>query len=407
VHVHLGSQTLGGAYSLARTTLGQMAIRIALQCSEADSHLILSEDNPAARLLTRPGEAIYNDANGRVEGNNLFQVVWLTDEKREDYLRRLQELAREKHLLPKTPQIVFEGNAPADVEKNHLLKGVLTAPQWPEQVLAAHAWLGEAIAIKDPTQISFRRQSGSNALMIGQQPQAALSMLTITAAALAAQHDADPRRGAVFYVLDGSPPDAPSAGYFERAAQAFPHTFQVGGPRETARFVGEIHDELQRRQTEGAAGANEIYLTIYDVQRFRDLRKAEDDFSFSRAEEKPNPAKQLPTILREGPALGIHVLLWCDSLNNFQRTFERSAMREFEFRILFQLSQNDSSNLIDSPLASRLGQHRALLFNEEQGKLEKFRPYLLPDDEWLAKLRKLLTAKKAPDEKAAPAGASA
>ena len=33
IHVLLGSQTLGGAYSLARTTIGQMAVRIALQRS--------------------------------------------------------------------------------------------------------------------------------------------------------------------------------------------------------------------------------------------------------------------------------------------------------------------------------------------------------------------------------------
>ena len=42
MHVLLGSQTLGGAFSLARTTIDQMAIRIALQCSETDAHLILS-----------------------------------------------------------------------------------------------------------------------------------------------------------------------------------------------------------------------------------------------------------------------------------------------------------------------------------------------------------------------------
>ena len=35
IHVLLGSQTLGGAYSLARSTLGQVGVRIALQCSEA------------------------------------------------------------------------------------------------------------------------------------------------------------------------------------------------------------------------------------------------------------------------------------------------------------------------------------------------------------------------------------
>src|SRR5690606_33016601 len=90
VHVLLGSQTLAGAYSLARSTLGQMAVRIALECSEADAHLILSDENPAARLLSRPGEAIYNDQNGMVEGNHLFQVVWLPDRQRQDYLTQIQ-----------------------------------------------------------------------------------------------------------------------------------------------------------------------------------------------------------------------------------------------------------------------------------------------------------------------------
>src|SRR5690606_35785861 len=34
IHVVLGSQSLGGAFALARSTMGQMAVRIALQCSE-------------------------------------------------------------------------------------------------------------------------------------------------------------------------------------------------------------------------------------------------------------------------------------------------------------------------------------------------------------------------------------
>mgnify|MGYP003326384187 CR=1 FL=1 len=53
MHVLLGSQTLGGSYSLPRATMGQMAVRIALQCNEADSSLILSEDNTAARQIGR------------------------------------------------------------------------------------------------------------------------------------------------------------------------------------------------------------------------------------------------------------------------------------------------------------------------------------------------------------------
>jgi S-DNA-T family DNA segregation ATPase FtsK/SpoIIIE len=97
IHVLLGSQTLAGAYSLARSTLGQIAVRIALQCSDTDAHLILSEENTAARLLTRPGEAIYNDANGLVEGNHPFQVVWLDDSQRETYLDWMRPWADEFH----------------------------------------------------------------------------------------------------------------------------------------------------------------------------------------------------------------------------------------------------------------------------------------------------------------------
>lgn len=52
LHVVLGSQSMAGAYAIARSTIGQMGVRIALQCNENDSRLILSEDNPAARMLS-------------------------------------------------------------------------------------------------------------------------------------------------------------------------------------------------------------------------------------------------------------------------------------------------------------------------------------------------------------------
>src|SRR5262249_543558 len=152
LHVLLGSQTLGGAYTLARITIDQMAVRIALQCSDADGHIILSDDNSAARLLSRPGEAIYNDPNGLVEGNNLFQGGWLDADRREEYLQRIQELAQRGNPAFSREQIVFEGNIPSDVAKNPLLHERLVAPTWPAAPPAeACAWLGEAVAIKDPT----------------------------------------------------------------------------------------------------------------------------------------------------------------------------------------------------------------------------------------------------------------
>ncbi|MCS6976746.1 MAG: FtsK/SpoIIIE domain-containing protein [Gemmatales bacterium] len=396
IHVLLGSQTLGGAYTLARSTIDQMAVRIALQCSEVDAHLILSEDNSAARLLSRPGEAIYNDANGLVEGNSPFQIVWISDEQREHYLRQIQELDRLRGGGFRD-QIVFEGNAPANVATNSILHKLLSAPNWPKGSRAFQAWLGDAIAIKDPTAAVFRPQSGSNLMIVGQDDEAALGILTTAILSLASQHppflEEEPGRTsegekgtppARFLVLDGTLPDSTHAGLFPRLAHLLPHSLQSATWRQSGPLVAEAAAEVARRLAEPDREYPAWYVIVYALQRFRDLRRDEDDFSFGRSgDTAANTAEQFATILREGPALGVHVLLWCDTLNNLTRTLSRQNLREFEMRVLFQMSPGDSSNLIDTPLASKLGLHRALYYSEEQGRAEKFRPYAVPDDVWL------------------------
>jgi len=396
IHVLLGSQTLGGAYSLARSTIGQMAVRIALQCNEADAHLILSDDNPAARLLSRPGEAIYNAANGLVQGNDFFQVVWINDDRREEYLTRIQGLADQRHFVPPAPQIVFEGNAPADVGNNHILHDVLLNHK-PKTLKGDHAWLGEALAIKDPTAAVFRSQSGANLLIVGQNDEAALAIMAISLLSLAAQER--PERTAdstKFYILDGTPHDAPHSGFWAKLAAMSPEHARLVDRRELQAVLTEMAREIDRRQKTHEGEDPPLFLFLYGLQRFRELRKPEDDFSFSRRGEEAaaNPAKQFVTILREGPAVGVHTVVWCDTLNNVQRAFERQGLRDFEMRVLFQMSAADSSNLIDSPAAGKLGLYRALFYSEEKGQPEKFRPYGLPEDSWLDWVKEQLQGKR-------------
>jgi hypothetical protein len=91
----------------------------------------------------------------------------------------------------------------------------------------------------------------------------------------------------------------------------------------------------------------------------------------------------------------MHVVSWVDTPANIDRTLDRTAMREFDYRVLFQMSANDSSNLIDSPAANKLGSNRALVYSEEQGTMEKFRPYALPDREWLERIKRALGSRNA------------
>lgn len=388
IHVLLGSQTLGGAYSLARSTLGQMAVRIALQCSESDAHLILSEDNTAARLLARPGEAIYNDANGLIEGNHPFQIAWLEDERRDFHLDRVQKLTQDRQVrMP--PPVVFEGNIPADPRRNEDLSHLIDAPQWDAPLQERVAWLGEAVAIKDPTTITFHPQGGQNLLVVGQSDLATVGLLATSIISLACQVQPNAATGeppvATFVILDGNFGGVSTETWKELQA-ALPHSVQLGEPRDVPAVLATLTSEMTRREQSGSRDDAPIFVVIFNLGRFRDLKKSDDDmgFSFGGGEKKVSPSKQFTDLLKNGPGFGIHTLVWSDTYNNVSRWFSSQSLREFEVRIVFQLSASDSSNLIDSPLASKLGPNRAILHSVDQGTNEKFRPYGPPTPEWLS-----------------------
>ena len=106
-----------------------------------NAYLIMDENNPAPRLLSRPGEGIYNDAGGAMEGNSPFQVVWLSDEERDEYLDKVRVLGDTRSDRHRSP-IVFEGNAPASVQENDLLTAALaTKPLTaPPRRRSRHRW---------------------------------------------------------------------------------------------------------------------------------------------------------------------------------------------------------------------------------------------------------------------------
>ena len=98
----------------------------------------------------------------------------------------------------------------------------------------------------------------------------------------------------------------------------------------------------------------------------------------------------LNDLICEGARLGFHIIATCDTYNNVMRFLNRKALSEFELRVLFQMSANDSASLIDSPAAGMLGLHRALFYNAQEGYLETFRPYSLPSSEWLDETKRNL-----------------
>jgi DNA segregation ATPase FtsK/SpoIIIE, S-DNA-T family len=245
---------------------------------------------------------------------------------------------------------------------------------------SARIWLGAPNSIKGPTEAVFHRQSGNHLIIIGQREEAAAGMLGLALVSLAAQYP----KGAVRFVLfEGDPQGSPARDFLERVVKVIPHEVRVARANDLGEIMNGLAEELKKRSGgEAEAVGPTVFLLFHNLQKINKLRH-EEDFSFSAEATEADPGKQLSEIISEGAGHGMHVMATFDTYNNVNRSFTRKSLSEFEMRVLFQMSVNDSASLIDNPKASMLGLHRALFYNEQEGYLETFRPYALPDDAWM------------------------
>jgi hypothetical protein len=373
IHLLLATQSLSGPGNLHRSILGQIAIRLALRTTDADSRTILAEDNAAAASLMRQGEAIYNSANGSVAANNLFQAALLAPGARDALLRSLAGRSRER---PRDDAVIFEGNQPARIGQCATLRlRSQTATLVPGDRRPVHTWLGMPVAIKGPTEARFARIAGCNLAVVGRDERPAIGMLAGAILSVAMQLPPD---AVQFVIFDRSSPDAPWVNLFPTLAQRLPHP------------VTMIESSVLRRQLEqvaqAASSASERRLFLIGVgfHRHRDLRAGDEAGYAPRGDEPPSLRQLLNRVVREGPDDGVHTIGWWDSVANLRAAGDRDFLREFGFRAVLPVSDADSRALLESGDAARLRSDRALLWQADlPSSLEKFIPFTAPSPEEL------------------------
>ncbi|OUW84865.1 MAG: hypothetical protein CBD74_03940 [Saprospirales bacterium TMED214] len=374
MHVVLSSQSLAGAYSLPRATLGQMAVRIAMQCSESDAAMILADDNTAARLISRPGEAIYNDAGGLVEGNQPFQVAWLSSAEHRGMLTSVADRDEAYHddLMP---MVVFEGNRPCRWSMA-MAESVLSTES--KNVLCG--LLGESVEIGPPQRIKLERDPGRNVLVIA----GADSRNALLASCLSGLAKSDPRLEVIYF-------DGARQGHAESGAAWIENagiSIKSVKTRDADGEMGRLNKLIQERGAE-TDNSPPIVVVIDPLERFRDLRQ-DDSFNFSldSGSDAVSGGAALQAVLRDGPAANVYVLLIAGSAETVSRWLPRASQHDLEIRILGQMNQSDSALLIDSPVAAELSAATMLVYDDAVGSITKFRQCDLPDADqvknWLA-----------------------
>ena len=356
IHVLLGSQTLGGAYSLARSTIGQMAVRIALQCSESDAHLILSEENTAARLLTRPGEAIYNDANGVYEGNHPFQVVWLADAERDDYLRASPNTRPRTDTPPSRPSSSRATCSPTRATTSPCTSCLpRRAGRKRGRAAQGMARLGGRHQRAHPRQVSCAR-AAATCCLLGHREEAALGVMAACLMSLAAQHAARRSRrrragsrASMSSTARGPTPRRSASGSVWR--RCVPHADQDRRPAQAPSCSRNSPPNWPARQSKRArpvAAALSVRSTTWAASAICARRTISVSALPTTASRPVRPSSSPPSC-GKARRWGIHTLMWCDTYSTLNRLLDRQSLRNFEMRVLFQMNATDSSNLMDSP----------------------------------------------------------
>lgn len=366
IHVILSSQSLAGAYSLPRATLGQMAVRIALQCSDSDAALILADDNTAARLISRPGEAIYNDASGLVEGNQPFQVAWLENSRHREILKSVAARdEQESRNMP--PPVVFEGNRPTTWSS-----GLAQAAAEFGQKEELSGLLGESVEIGPPVAVSLSRDAGRNILLVSKDDSRATCLASVVSGFIQCVRDLE------LVYFDGVRVDdgEPLAPWFESAGIDAKVVKQRDCESEMISIAKTV---AQRIEADDSVDHQPMIIVIDPIERFRDLRQDEAiSFSLDSAGVDTG-SSALQDVLRDGPSVGVWVIATCGNMETVTRWLPRKSQHDFELRILGQMNQSDSSFLIDSPAASDLSAATMLMYDSADGRVTKFRQCALPE----------------------------
>ena len=90
----------------------------------------------------------------------------------------------------------------------------------------------------------------------------------------------------------------------------------------------------------------------------------------------------LAFLIREGPEVGVSLIVQVDNIDGFSRCLDDALLKEFSHRVAAQMSGDSSVKLLGSSQASRLGDNRALLLDDVENRISKFKPYELPNLSW-------------------------
>jgi hypothetical protein len=381
IHVILGSQSLAGLDALGSHVPQLLPVRILLPAAESDAFKVLGEGNTEGAGLTSAGEGILNASAGAVEANERFRGALVDEADRRRHVAVARAKADEDgfHRRP----VVFEGNAPIPAES--------TPPaEFADEVRGAgpralRIRFGTPMSVMGTADVDVDRESGGNVLLVARDvpqggglegfslPQAVAANVTLSAVV----------QGATVEVADFMP--------IEEGLEPFLVPLLEAGAvtsvrrRAVPELLTRLNAEVQERVAEDDTSAPTRLLVLYGMHRARDFDQ--DSVDYDAEVDMP---ELLGQVMRDGPEVGVHTLLWFDTVAGIARRLPSAAVREASWRLAGRMGEDDSLSLIGVEAATSLREQQLVAANEDRGLLQRCTAIARPGAEWTQELLRVV-----------------
>ncbi len=386
IHLVLCSQSIRGIDWVDEGTMAQVAVRIALKCSEEDANIVLGKGMDSMKQVEKDnaGTAIYVRDITYPKDNSKIKVGLLTTERQIEVLKELDEYYTSRDIENPDAHVLV-----SDVkdDRNSVFQRYYAKSEVPMELGKLH--FGELLNIDRKMEVGFERTAGNNMLLLGDNPQKAQDMLMFIALDLVLQRISQLRNGKqparinVINCCDGSYVLDRDEDCLLRAGIDLDGSFiSYCSGEKTAQSVNDLYErcfpkpgEKYEAWEERRKSSPDEWLVISDLDLADDLRSKKDRDSL---------AFRFKEIIEKGPEHGVFTIVWCSNPKLFEMNFGylHSKFEDyFHKRVLFDVSKETAlayANVDDDGT----GKNNAYIFQKNRGA-EKFRSYSTPMEDWL------------------------
>ena len=429
IHFILATQTmsrLSSGFTVRRSTLNEMYVRIGMQCTDMESNQIFGDVNGRIafkKMGTEKGSAVYSENYSRTTPTAL-KVAYCNPEAQEAILSEVESRFSLMETSEKTK--VFSGDSVPDikecVEFNSFDEN--------ETFNSVPIYLGEPIKIAPPVRINVNRMKRSTLLIMGSNNEMLdrLVALYILSAVKSHPHLNSKATNTSVYLFDGLTMMGEMMSEYTRSVvqNNAMDIKSVQNVYEVAKTIDELYSVYEKRRKQkmnsgGTTTFNTIHIVLNNFQWIEPIalmlaNKKIDDFIIETREQNSNadnisndlfgfvPEKKHPnditssmdmfmselseskannsnisyhkklmTLIETGYSYGINVVLSCPDLVSIKEIIYE-VIPKFQNRIVFGVSNTDADRIIQEAKTEKL-KSNIVIFSDGINQSYQFKPF--------------------------------